>query len=332
MKYFTIIFLMILVSQQGVATIFKGTIGDEVVYLKMDCPTDKDSLSKKEYHSGSFFYASSFDFEYDIERKKGESSLDKYTFFVYLTSFVYDEIAVLKLTYRDGSFFGLYLQDKKQKEVILKPYREDESTLDEIKREIFSFKKEKIEKVDGNKSIVWIKERGSKIRFIRLGEGFSKTQREQINPFLKREHIRFIQSKCMFVCTFDFSIVFLSDDIIELRVDDDKYGYYLYYDLHKPKRYTEEDIFSFGENPDMRDVIKMIFKRNGWDSNSNKSRYCKEMAKDIGMERVAKGYFTKKGFVFRGLEDGLDRCDRELFLPYKVLKKYRNKNFPYKFE
>ena len=318
---------MILVSHHGVATIFKGTIGDEVVYLKMDCPT--------ECRLGKFFYASSFLFEYDIERKKGESGLDKYIFFVYASSFNYDEIGMLKLTYRDGSFFGLYLQDKNQKEVTLKPYR-DRSTLDEIKRELFSFEKEKIERVDGNKSIVWVKERGSNIRFFRLGEGFSKVQRDQINPFLKREHIRYVESKCMISCTFNFSIVFLSNDIIELRVDDAKYGYYVYYDLHRPKRYREEDIFAFGESEEgginTSIITKMIFKTNGWSDSSKESSYCQNMAKDIGEEGIIKGYFTKKGFVFRGVEDGLDSCDKEFLVPYIELKRYKNRDFPYKYD
>ena len=190
---------------------------------------------------------------------------------------------------------------------------------------------EKVQNIDG-KNIIWMKDKHSKISFIRLGKGFSAKQRETINPFLRKEHIRHIKSIDM-RNSFDAKIVFLSKNIIELRVDDMAYGYYLYYDLNRAKRYSENDIFVFKEDENGASIIiDLIFEKNGWKEEDKKVTSCQDYSKNAEREEL-KGYFTDIGFVFRGMEDGLlNKCDSKFLIPYEKLERYRNRDFPYNFE
>ena len=149
---------------------------------------------------------------------------------------------------------------------------------------------------------------------------------------MEKEHIRHIKSIDIGI-SFDAKIVFLSKNIIELRVDDIGYGYYLYYDLNRAKKYDTNDIFVFKEDENgASTIIDLIFEKNGWKEEDKNVTSCQDYSKNAEIE-VLKGYFTDIGFVFRGMEYGLlNKCDSKFLIPYKKLEKYRNRDFPYTFE
>ena len=89
---------------------------------------------------------------------------------------------IFELRKTGDTYKGTWKREGKELPVLL---RKTATDAHDYKKSKLSFEREKVEPING-KEIVWIVEKYSKAKHFRLGNGFTKTQREHFNPILDR--------------------------------------------------------------------------------------------------------------------------------------------------
>lgn len=220
-----------------------------------------------------------------------------------------------------------------------------------------------------NKEFVWIKELHSKTDMFRLGNGFSTKIRKQINPLLDKvqEEDSIFTLTCTDIGSYGTAVDIIENKITYLSKDLLEYSHFSYYlcgaypdfytdyfliDLHSAKHYMLEDILTFQKNippndekhfeaREMYEILvakklrALAFKVKGMKLEPNKER-AKET--NIGYEPYELDHWKNMSFSYEknGIRFFLNfstynRCFRgdNYLIPFSLLKKYKNKSFPY---
>ncbi len=164
--FLTFLFIQssVLFSQQ-----YEGVLGKYPVFLNLEADYEAD------YFSAYYFYKSS------LQNIKLEGEYDGEFLYLYeLFSDKEDKIELFKLKQTEGKLIGSWENKTTLLNVELTANNQD---LEKYKHERLAFSRDTITKVEG-KEFVWIKERYTEPLLFRLGNGFSASQREYLNPIL----------------------------------------------------------------------------------------------------------------------------------------------------
>lgn len=174
-KLILVIFLAVSVYS---STVWQGMIGKAQIFMSVDCNVEDLEKNLQDCHFNSYFYQSSLQ---DINFMDEKYNSDKQEFILTVGNGekVYE---TFYLHYTNQQFRGKWKDDHKIFPVSLTLEQID--NIDRIKAKFLKLSYIKKEQIEKSKELVWIKERFSKTEFFRLGNGFSKSQRETINPIL----------------------------------------------------------------------------------------------------------------------------------------------------
>jgi len=345
---FHILFLSLIFANESY---WKGTIGENTIYLKLNCHTENSQQSKKNCNFSRYFYQSHLQdivIEHGIEQPKNHYKLEVIHNDKIVELFILDKTSnMLK---------GFWESKGKHLKVILKRINLNNGydTFEKLKIKFLSFKRIKVEKISDSKEFVWIEELHSHTKFFRLGNGFNKKSREIINPILDKLQNKFSIAVLGCSSAWDYGseiennihskLNYLSANLIGFEVfisgfcegeahPDFETTRYLF-DLYSGKRYKLKNILTIADKPalirnlafqanrlPLKPLSKKDFQNKGYDP------YDIKHWKSIGWK------YTSKGIVFYLHFYTANRCYRgdSLFVPFSMLKPYKNKSFPYVF-
>ncbi len=239
-------------------------------------------------------------------------------------------------------------------------YREDHLT----------FKRSKIEKSADEKQIVWMQEVHSDVEYPRVE--FDTNKYQKLNQRLEEEHKNFALNHLTCTSSHNYGsgmettsieVEFLSDDFISIsslesyycggaHPDFSSYGSLI--ELKSGTRYEIDEILAFDVIPPKYiwgdsgeafsayakyrnehfapKIKKLVFESQGWDPNEkvdpDDCDYTDEELWDF-----PSWYATEKGLAITPIFARAMRCCEEPFvIPYHLLEKYKNPNFPYRLE
>ena len=332
---------------------WKGQIGDSKIYLELNCDITKEQKEKNSCRFSRYFYESQL--QDIIMARGGEISKNRYRLQVIHADKVVEEFL---LEHTHGILQGSWKSDGKNLQVLLKRIPLDHSSNDafeKLRTQFLDYKRKKIETLEEqHKEFVWIEESHSKSSLFRLGNGFSKTSREHLNPLLDELQNTFSTSTLSCATSYEYGTgmreikalgTYLSEDLIgfECMLDyfcggayPDFYTRRYLYDLHSGKRYRLDEILTIAKEPSK--IRDLAFKAKGKERKPSKDDlpsegydhydpYDLHHWQNIGWE------YGKYGIRFFLQFRTYERCFRgdSYFVPFALLKPYKNKSFPYPF-
>jgi len=330
---------------------WQGTVGKSKIYLQLNYDITKEQKEENACRYSRYFYESQLQ---DIVMERGGISKNHYRLQV-----VHDEKVVeeFTLTHAHGSLKGTWKSKGKSLKVVLKRLKLNDKydAFENFRTKFLKFKRKRVEKLkESKKELVWIEELHSKTSFFRLGNGFSKTSRNSVNPTLDELQNEF--SIAILTCTSSFIYgtgmekikaerTYLSSNLIGFEFflnyfcggpyPDFNTRRHLY-DLHTGKRYKLEDILTIANNPEK--LRELAFKADGLELKAQESS--KNDLKNVGYDPYDLEHWESIGWQYgkKGINIFLkfrtyERCYRgdSFFIPFSLLKPYKNKSFPYEF-
>jgi len=168
MKHF-LVFILIFFSLSSFSQTYKGTIGKYPIYLYIEAYDD----GTIDY--SSYFYESTLQ-DIPLSGEIKNSKIFMYDRWSSLETF--EELFTLEK--HEDKLVGIWIKDDKVLEVNL---IEVDIDTDSLKYNRLKLERDSVENY-GNKQLVWFTEKYSKKSLFRLGNGFTKRQREFLNPKL----------------------------------------------------------------------------------------------------------------------------------------------------
>jgi hypothetical protein len=273
------------------------------------------------------------------------------------------------LNIKDDSIDGTWQNNSsKPKNVNLKI---SEKSYERFRNDNLSFSRDKIQNVSQNREIVWIKENHSEIQYPRLGNGFSKQEIVATNNILENIQKDMAIGYLTCVSRFDYesgmettnALEFVGANFISIGTSDNYYcggahpdfgSYGILIELKSGKSYDIDEVLAFdvippqyrwGDSDEAFSALakyrkehfapmikKLVFESQRWDLNEkvdpDDCDYSDEEVWDF-----PSWYATKKGIAITPIFARVMRCCEESFvIPYNLLEKYKNPNFPYRLE
>ena len=367
MKKTIIIVALLLTSLMANESYWQGTIGKSKIYLKIDCNLDKKSDEQNSCSFARYFYESQLQ---DIVIHNVERFInDAYKLQVVHNDKVVEKFLLKYRKGRlKGTWTS---KGKSLKVVLKKLELNNKyNAFETCRTKFLKFKRKRVEKLKASKrELVWIDEVHSGISLFRLGNGFSSKVRNRLNSLLDKMQKE--ESSSTLSCVSDgygsednyseYQVVYISSDILTMSHSAGGYCYgnahpsfgtsFDVFDLHTGKKYELEDIIVFAKNVPKHSKGYSEEWRHYQDT--IRAKKLRELAfKSAGIELKASssnegGYdpydldhwdFTHWAYEAKGIEVFLHFCEANrcyrgdsYLIPFKLLKPYKNKSFPYEF-
>lgn len=195
----TLFILLGLFSIQSFSQNYEGTIGPYPIYFQLD-PSFSDQFR------ASYFYKS----QLKNIKLEGDSSGNEILLWEKYSS-MSSSNEIFELQIQGPNLIGKWKSKNNTFDVKLFPSQLD---FDKLKEEQIQYLRDSIQKF-ATKEIVWFSEKYSKTSLFRLGNGFSKKQREFINPQLDslQKFISLVYLECDYLSS-DMEIKLISDEYL----------------------------------------------------------------------------------------------------------------------
>ncbi|HFU75413.1 MAG TPA: hypothetical protein ENK66_04125 [Arcobacter sp.] len=329
---------------------WQGTLGKSRIYLELNCDINKEQEEKNACRFSRYFYESQL--QDIVMQSGGEIAKNRYALQVVHSEKIVEEFI---LTYSHGMLKGTWKSKGKSLKVALKKLKlnDEYDAFEKFRTKFLKFKRKKVEKLKGSKKeLVWISEKHSGTSFFRLGNRFSKTSRNKVNPVLDELQNEFSVGTLSCASPFNYGtgmeaietqLTYLSENLVGLSFflnyfcggpyPDFNTRRHLY-DLHNGKRYKLEDILTIANMPEK--IRELAFKANGMELKAQEK--LKDDLQNGGYDPYDLQYwehvdwrYSKKGIEFFLSFSTAERCYRgdSYFIPFSLLKPYTNKSFPY---
>jgi len=331
---------------------WQGTIGKSKIYLELNCDISKATEDKDSCRFSRYFYETQLQ---DIVMEHGGAiAPNRYRLQVVHKDNVVEEFV---LNHSNGVLKGTWESKGKSLKVVLKKLKltQEYDAFETFRAKFLKFKREKVEKLKSSKKeLVWIEELHSKTSFFRLGNGFSKASRNRVNPVFDELQNEFSTATLGCASAWNYgtgmetihaSPTYISSNLIGLDIYLNYFCGGAYpdfntrrhlYDLHSGKRYKLEDILTIAKQPSK--IRELAFKAAGRELKAQEPS--KDELQNEGYDPYDLQYWEYVGWEYgkKGIDFFLnfstpERCYRgdSYFIPFKMLKPYKNRLFPYAF-
>jgi len=308
-KYFTII-LIAFISLTNFAQSYEGVIGKHSIFMELDTDYEDNGVQ------GFYFYKS------QLKNINLEGSKENNQIIVHLKHKDKDDkIELFTLKVIKNKLIGTWQHNSKKLPVELTQTKKNYLT---YKRGKFDFIKKNTSKYN-DKEIIWFTEKYSKQSLFRLGNGFTKAERNFLNPKLDSIHFRHAETylECD-VVDLNIQAKLVSDKYISISetysIDcggaHPNYGIVAYnFDLKKGMQLKKiKDVFP---NLDYYSLLK-----NKYQNDSELQKECDYFSENSEEAwQYCTWFLTKKGLtVIPQYPHAMTPCEEGFTLTYKELK------------
>lgn len=311
MKHYFISMLIAFFSLGIFAQSYEGTIGSNPIFIEIDTDYNDNGVR------GLYFYKSQLK-NINLEgRKKGNIII------LYLEyGDEKDNIELFTLKINENKLFGTWQDKAKNLPVALTLAKQNSQ---KYKQQNFSFNRDSVVTYN-KKELVWFTEKYSKKSLFRLGNGFTKTQRNFLNP--KLDSIHFRHAEMELECGVDqlsIDVKSISSNYVSIL---ESYSIYcsgaahpnygqVSYNFDIKKNVELQKITAIFPNLDYYTKLKNKYKDNS--EYQEECEYFNDNHKDVW--EYCSWFLTKQGVtIIPQYPHAMTPCEEEFMLTYEEIK------------